>query len=130
MQSKANVSIGALAGMRQSGLCIMRESGYDFLSTDSYATLDAKFHALFPKLYDYFGEQDITDGSESLASWLICMKLPHKQGIVVFSDDQELPTGFDIMQACRMSKSKAGINERTLYLGEFLKHCIYFYLLI
>ena len=109
----------ALTGMKQSGLCVMKDVGFEFLSTDTYSDVDGKLYHLFPKLFEWLcqSEDDDTTGS----SWLICVKPPYsRKRLVVYSDDRTLPTGFDIMTACQMSKSKAGVQDRILYLGKSL----------
>lgn len=117
LQSDVDISPIALTGMKQSGLCVMKGAGFEFLSTDTYSTIDEKLRNLFPNLFDWIIESEPYDATTS--SWLICMKPPYRKNLVVYSDDQCLPTGFDIITACQLSKSKAGIQDRVLYLGEF-----------
>jgi hypothetical protein len=102
--------------MKQSGLCVMKGVGFEFLSTDTYSTIDDKLRNLFPNLFDWIIEFEPSDATTS--SWLICMKPPYRKNLVVYSDDQSLPTGFDIITACQLSKSKTGVQDRVLYLGE------------
>jgi hypothetical protein len=45
------------------------------------------------------------------------MKPPYKKNLAVFSDDTTLPCGFDLISACQLGRSKAGVHDRTLYLG-------------
>jgi len=102
--------------MKQFGLCVMRETGFEFCSTDSHSAIDGKLRVLFPKLFDWISESEPDDATAS--SWLICMKPPYsRKSLVVYSDDQSLPTGFDIFTACQLSKSKVGFQNRVLYLG-------------
>jgi hypothetical protein len=103
--------------MKQSGLCVMKGAGFEFLPTDSYSTIDDKLRHLFPNLFNWIIEFEPSDATAS--SWLICMKPPYRKNLVVYSDDRSLPTGFDIITACQLSKSKAGVQDRVLYLGEF-----------
>lgn len=105
-------------GMKQSGLCVMDAGGYHFASTDTYSVLDKKLGALFPKLFQWFVDSE--DPHDTAPSWLICMKPPYKKSLSVFSDDGSLPSGFDIMRACMMSKTKVGVHDRILYLGAYL----------
>jgi hypothetical protein len=116
LQSDVDISPTALTGMKQSGLCVMKGTGFAFLSTDTYSTIDDKLRNLFPNLFNWIIETEPSDATTS--SWLICMKLPYHKHLVVYSDDQNLPTGFDIITACQLSKSKTGIQDRVLYLGE------------
>lgn len=116
LQSDVDISPIALTGMKQSGLCVMKGSGFNFRSGDTYSTIDDKLRNLFPKLFDWIIESEPYDATTS--SWLICMRPPYRKSLVVYSDDQSLPTGFDIITACQLSKSKAGVHDRVLYLGE------------
>jgi hypothetical protein len=100
--------------MKQSGLSVTSASGFDFHPDDSYPILDAKLQALFPKLFNWLPEAEDDDATTS--SWLICMKPPRK-GLSVYSDDR-LPTGIDIIDACKLANTKVGIAHRTLFLGE------------
>ena len=94
----------------------MKGAGFEFLSTDTYSTIDEKLRNLFPNLFDWIMESEPYDATTY--SWLICMKPPYRKSLVVYSDDRLLPTGFDIITACQLAKSKAGIQDRVLYLGE------------
>jgi hypothetical protein len=116
LQSDVDISPIALTGMKQSGLCVMKGSGINFLSTDTYSTIDDKLRNLFPNLFDWIIESEPYDSTTS--SWLICMRPPYRKSLVVYSDDRSLPTGFDIITACQLAKSKAGVQDRVLYLGE------------
>ena len=117
LQSDVNISPVALTGMRQSGLCVMKDSGFDFHANDTYSTIDKKLHDLFPDLFNWICEAEPDDAETS--SWLICMKLPYScKSLVVYSDDWHLPTGFDIMTACQLAKSKVGVQNQVLYLGK------------
>ena len=109
--------------MKQSGLCVMKGTGFEFQSTDTYSIIDEKLRNLFPNLFDWIIESEDYDTTTS--SWLICMKPPYRKSLAVYSDDQSLPTGFDIITVCQLAKSKAGVQDRVLYLGE-LHHSIYF----
>ena len=103
--------------MKQSGLCVMKDSGFEFLPSDTYSIIDAKLCALFPQLFDWMFESEPNDVMTS--SWLICMKPPYsRKSLVVYSDDQSLPTGFDIISVCQLAKSKVGAQNRVLYLGK------------
>lgn len=115
LQSEVDVSPNALTGMIQSGLAVRRNYGFEFSSTDGYATCDEKLRNLFPKLFSWIDEND--DDDSELSPWLIGFKTPYKKRIAVYSDDR-LPTGSDIINSCHMSKAKAGIRERTLYLSK------------
>lgn len=106
----------ALTGMKQFGLCIMKGTGFEFRSGDTYSTIDEKLRNLFPKLFNWICESEPYD--TAVSSWLICMKPPYRKSLVVYSDDQSLPTGFDIITACQLGKSKAGVQDRILYLGK------------
>ena len=105
----------ALTGMKQSGLCVMKDSGFEFCPSDTYSVVDNKLSILFPGLFDWMCNSEPDDATTS--SWLVCMKPPRKS-LIVYSDDQTLPTGFDIMTACQLSKSKVGVQNRILYLGK------------
>ena len=94
----------------------MKGTGFEFHSGDTYATLDEKLRTLFPNLFDWICESEPYDAT--ISSWLICMKPPYRKGLIVYSDDQALPTGSDIIAACQLGKSKAGIQDRILYLGK------------
>jgi hypothetical protein len=127
LRSEVDISSLALTGMKQSGLCVLRESGFEFHSTDTYSMIEDKLRVLFPKLFNWISlsEPDDTDTS----SWLICMKEPYsRKSLIVYSDDQSLPTGFDIMSACQLSRSKVGFQNRVLYLGRSFILVIYFIL--
>lgn len=115
LQSEVDVSPNALTGMIQSGLAVRRNRGFEFRSTDSYATCDEMLRNLFPRLFNWIDENE--DDNSELSSWLIGFKTPYKKRIAVYSDDS-LPTGSDILSSCQISKAKAGIRERTLYLGK------------
>ena len=117
LQHDVDISPVALAGMRQSGLCVMSSSGFEFLHSDTYSTIDDKLWALFPKVFDWIIETEPSD--EMTSSWLICMKPPYRKELLVISDDRSLPTGSDIITACQLAKSKAGVQDRVLYLGEY-----------
>lgn len=113
--------------MKQSGLCVLRESGFEFRSTDTYATIEDKLRVLFPKLFGWISISEPDNASTS--SWLICMKPPYSQkSLIVYSDDQSLPTGFDIITACQLSRSKVGLQNRVLYLGRSFILISYFIL--
>jgi len=94
----------------------MRDSGFEFRSTDTYSIIDVKLRIHFPRLFDWMSESEPDDAITS--SWLICMKPPYsRKSLIVYSDDQSLPSGFDIITACQLVKSKAGVQDRVLYLG-------------
>ncbi|KAF8800929.1 hypothetical protein BYT27DRAFT_6808515 [Phlegmacium glaucopus] len=114
LQSDVDVSPVALTGMKQSGLCVMKGAGFEFLSTDTYSVIDDKLHNLFPNLFDWIIESEPYDATTS--SWLICVRPPYHKSPVMYSDDQSLPTGFDIITTCQLARSKAGVQERVLYL--------------
>ena len=117
LQSDVDISAVALTGMKQSGLCVMKDSGFEFLASDTYSTVDNKLRILFPDLFDWIIESEPDDLITS--SWLVCMKPPYsRKSLVVYSDDQALPTGFDIMSACQLAKNKVGVQNRVLYLGK------------
>ncbi len=117
LQSDVDISSVALTGMKQSGLCVMKDSGFEFLPSDTYSTINDKLCALFPELFDWMSKSEPADAMTS--SWLICMKPPYsRKSLVVFSDDRYLPNGFDIITACQLAKSKVGIQNRILYLGK------------
>jgi hypothetical protein len=120
LQSDVDMSSMALTGMKQSGLCVMKDSGFEFLATDTYSTVEDKLRALFPNLFHWLSESEPDDATTS--SWLICMKQPYsRKSLIVYSDDQSLPTGFDMITAChQLSKGKLGVQNRVLYLGNFL----------
>ena len=50
------------------------------------------------------------------------MKPLFRKHLIVFLDDQALPTGFDIITACQLGKSKAGVHDQILYLGKPLAY--------
>lgn len=105
--------------MKQSGLCVLRDSGFEFRSSDTYSTIEDKLRVLFPKLFNWISISEPDDASTS--SWLICMKPPYsRKSLIVYSDDQSLPTGFDIITACQLSRSKVGLQNQVLYLGRSL----------
>lgn len=101
--------------MKQSGLCVTKSSGFTFHPDDTYPILDAKLQELFPKLFTWLWKAEADDATTS--SWLICMK-PPRRNLAVYSDDQ-LPTGMDIVDACKLANTKVGISHRTLFLGKF-----------
>ena len=102
--------------MKQSGLCVLKDSGFEFRSTDSYSMVEDKLRAVFPKLFDWIAKYEPDDATTS--PWLICMKSPYsRRSLIVYSDDQDLPTGSDIITACQLSRSKVGVQNRVLYLG-------------
>ncbi|KJA24717.1 hypothetical protein HYPSUDRAFT_53529 [Hypholoma sublateritium FD-334 SS-4] len=94
LQSEVDIPANTITGMKQAGLC--------------------KLAALFPKLFEWFVDSE--DPHDTAPSWLICMKPPYKKALSVYSDDRSLPSGFDIMRACMMSKQKVGVQDRVLYL--------------
>ena len=107
----------ALTGMKQSGLCVMSDSGFEFLPSDTHSIVNDKLCTLFPVLFHWMSQSEPDDATTS--PWLICMKPPYvRKSVVVYSDDQTLPTGFDIMTACNLSKTKVGVQNRVLYLGK------------
>jgi hypothetical protein len=111
--------------MKQSGLCVLKDSGFEFRSTDTYWTIEDKLRVLFPKLFNWISISEPDDASTS--SWMICMKPPYsRKSLIVYSDDQSLPTGFDIITACQLSRSKVGLQNRVLYLGRTFILVIYF----
>ena len=104
--------------MKQSGLCVMKDSGFEFLPSDTYSIVDNKLHNLFPVLFDWMSRFEPDNATTS--SWLVCMKPPYtRKSLVIYSDDQTLPTGFDIMTACHLLKAKVGVQNHILYLGKF-----------
>ncbi len=118
LQSDVNISSLAITGMKQSSLCVMRESGFEFHSTDSYLVVEDKLRVLFPKLFNWISKSEWDDATTS--SWLICMRLPYaRKSLIVYSDDQSLPTSFDIFTACQLLNSKVGFQNWVLYLGRF-----------
>lgn len=116
LRSEVDVSPMALTGMKQCGLCIINPTGFEFRSTDSYSTVDEKLRNLFPRLFDWICHSEPDTATTS--SWLVCMKAPWKNNLVVYSDDAQLPSGLDIIASCQLSKSKSGMKDRVLYLGE------------
>ena len=117
LQSDVDISPVALTGMRQSGLCMMKDSGFDFHASETYSAVEKKLRDLFPSLFDWLSEAEPDDAENS--SWLICMKTPYsRKSLVVYSDDRRLPNGFDIINACKLAKSKVGVQNRVLYLGK------------
>lgn len=119
LQSDVDISSIALTGMKQSGLCIIKRSGFEFHPDDTYSVLDEKLRILFPKLFDWLCESEEYEATTS--SWLICMKPPRKP-VAVYSDDR-LPTGMDIITTCQLAKTKVGITHRILYLGKLFLCC-------
>lgn len=119
LQSDVDILSMALTGMKQSGLCVMKDSGFEFLATDTYSIVEDKLRALFPNLFTWMSESEPNNSTTS--SWLICMKQAYsRKSLIVYSDDQSLPTGFDIITACHhLSKGKMGVQNRVLYLGIF-----------
>jgi len=113
LQSDVDISSIALTGMKQSGLCVMKSSGFEFHPEDTYSTVDEKLRIIFPKLFDWLCESEPHDAPTS--PWLICLKAPRRD-LAVFSDDK-LPTGADIIDACRFGGPKVGISNRILFLG-------------
>ena len=122
LQSDVDISPVALTGMKQSGLCVMKDSGIEFHASDSYSLLDSKLCNLFPDLFEWINKSKPDDATTS--SWLVCMKPPYSRkslvvySDVVYSDDRALPTGFDIMTACHLAKTKVGVQNQVLYLGK------------
>ena len=114
LQSNVDISSITLTGMKQSGLCVMKSSGFEFHLDDTYPTVDEKLWNLFPKLFDWLCESEPYNAPTS--SWLICLKSPCRD-LAVYSDDK-LPTGADIIDACRSGNSKVGISNRILFLGK------------
>ena len=94
----------------------MNPAGFEFRSSDNYSMVEEKLCTLFPRLFDWMLDAEPYDSPTS--SWLICMKPPYRKNLVVYSNDQQLPTGLDIVTACQLAKSKSGIKDRFLYLGE------------
>ena len=95
----------------------MKDSGFEFHTNDTYSAVEEKLRGLFPVLFDWLYKAEPDDAETS--SWLICMKPPYaRRSLVVYSDDRHLPTAFDIMTACQLAKSRVGVQNRTLYLGE------------
>ena len=116
LRSDIDISSLGLTGMKQSGLCVRKDSGFEFRSTDSYSMVEDKLRAVFPKLFDWIAKYEPDDATTS--SWLICMKSPYsRRSLIVYSDDQDLPTGSDIITACQLSRGKVGVQNRVLYLG-------------
>jgi hypothetical protein len=112
-----DISAVAVTGMIQSGLAVRRNSGFQFRPSDSYSMCDATIRSHFPRLFHYIDEHDDDSDEDGKSPWLVCFKPPYKKSLVVYSTDQ-LPTGFDIISSCQITKSKAGVGERTLYLSE------------
>ncbi|KIM38494.1 hypothetical protein M413DRAFT_75940, partial [Hebeloma cylindrosporum] len=112
LQSDVDISSIALTGMKQSGLCVMKSSGFEFHPDDTYATVDGKLQIIFPKLFDWLYESEPDDASTS--PWLVCLKGPRRD-LGLYSDDR-LPTGADIIDACRFGKPKVGVSNRILFL--------------
>ncbi|KIJ92423.1 hypothetical protein K443DRAFT_13620 [Laccaria amethystina LaAM-08-1] len=112
LRSDVDISSVALTGMKQSGLCVTKSSGFTFHPDDSYPILDAKLQELFPKLFTWLWNAEADDATTS--SWLICMK-PPRRNLAVYSDDR-LPTGMDIIDACKLANTKVGISYWTLFL--------------
>ena len=102
--------------MRQSGLCVISPTGFEFRSTDGYAAVEEKLRNLFPRLFDWMYDSEPYDSTT--ASWLICMKPPNQKSLAVYSDNQQLPNGSDIIGAYQLVKAKSGIKDRFLYLGK------------
>jgi hypothetical protein len=124
LRSDVDISSVALTGMKQSGLCVMKDSGFEFLTTDTYSDLDDKLRVLFPNLFDWMSESEPDNAINS--SWLICTKPPYShKSLAVYSDDRALPTGFDMIAACHLAASKVGVQNRVLYLGK-LFYFVYF----
>ena len=118
LRSDVDISSTALTGMKQSGLCVMKDSGFEFLPSDTYSIVDNKLRNLFPVLFDWMSRFEPDNATTS--SWLVCMKPPYtRKSLVIYSDDQTLPTGFDIMTACHLLKAKVGVQNHILYLGKF-----------
>ena len=116
LQSDVNISPVALTGMHQSGLCMMKDSGFDFHANETYLTVD-KLCDLFSGLFDQLSEAEPDDVETS--PWLICIKTPYScKSLAVYSDDWHLPTGFDLITACKLAKSKVGVQNQVLYLGK------------
>lgn len=117
LQLDINISAVALTGMKQSGLCVMKDSGFEFLASDMYSMVDNKLQILFPDLFSWISESEPDDAITS--SWLVCMKPPYSwKSLVVYSADQALLTGFDIMTACQLAKNKVGVQNQVLYLDK------------
>ena len=116
LQSDVDISSIALTGMKQSGLCVMKSSGFEFHPDDTYSTVDEKLRNLFPKLFDWLCESEPEPYDAPTSSWLVCLKAPRRD-LAVFSDDK-LPTGSDLIDACRLGKPKVGIANRVLFLGK------------
>ena len=114
LQSDVDISSIALTRMKQSGLCIMQGSGFEFHPDDTYSVLDEKLRILFPKLFDWLCESEEYDTINS--SWLVCMK-PPRRSLAVYSNDQ-LPTGMDVITACQLAKTKVGVSHQIFYLGK------------
>jgi hypothetical protein len=117
LQSDVDTLALALTGMKQSGLCVMKDSGFEFLATDPYSIVEDKLRTIFPNLFDWMSEHEPDDSTTS--PWLICMKQAYsRKSLIVCSDDQSLPTGFDIITACNhLAKGKVGVQNRVLYLS-------------
>lgn len=94
----------------------MNPAGFEFRSTDSYAAVEEKLRNHFPRLFEWLYDSEPYDSTT--ASWLICVKPPHQKTLAVYSDDQRLPNGSDIIGASQLVKGKSGIKDRFLYLGK------------
>jgi len=99
----------------------MKSSSFTFHPDDSYPILDAKLQELFPKLFTWLWNAEADNATTS--SWLICMK-PPRRNLTVYSDNW-LPTGMDIIDACKLANTKVSISHQMLFLGEI--YCIVFF---
>ena len=82
LQSDVDISSIALTGMKQSGLCVMKNSGFEFHPDDTYSMVDEKLRIIFPKLFDWLCESEPYDAptvtrypvpAEILEQWRPCI---------------------------------------------------------
>lgn len=120
-----DLTAGDIAAYKQSKLCVMRNEGFAFRSTDTFSQVSSLLRSALPELFDYLLSVELDAGSDDeeqyLSSWLVCIRRNYvKIGTTldVYSDDS-LPNGDDIVNALKLShgKSKVAPGDRVLYLS-------------
>ena len=116
--TKKNVSVGQddLIPLMQNKLCVYREQGYTFRKDATFEQLNSFLKELFPVLFSAIEGYNYLNGQ--ISPWLVCSKQSgHSKGVIVFSDDSQLPTGMDIFAASQTGKARINFQEGILFLG-------------
>ena len=124
LHEHVDISPCSLAGMKQSGLCVIKDTGIKFFLSNDSAAVEKTLCSLFPRLFAYL--QESHSNIIELSFWLICICPSYScKSLDVYSDDQALPKGSDIISACQLlSKAKSGIQNHILYLGQYHSNCL------